>query len=103
MPPLSSATFSRISTDLQEALEALSTLDVVSVLFGADAAVCQDDGSVSASVKFVTQHGDVPLLGVDTSLLVDDANGGVRWGMAYDTCIVRSFGCYTLRRRHEAQ
>lgn len=59
-------------------MEALATIDVISVSFGVNAAVCQDDGSGSASVTFVTQHGDVPLLGVDTSLLVDDANGGVR-------------------------
>lgn len=68
----------QFSIDLKEALEALATVDTVSVAFGAETtAVCQGDGSEVASVTFVTQHGDVPLLVADASLLVDDSNGGV--------------------------
>lgn len=65
------------SADLKETLEALTTIDVVSVAFETGETVCQDDGSEVASVTFVTQHGDVPLLIADASLLVDDSNGGV--------------------------
>ena len=32
-------------------------------------------------MTFVTQHGDVPLIIVDYSLLVDDSNGGVSPGV----------------------
>ncbi|CAM9203672.1 unnamed protein product [Ectocarpus sp. 12 AP-2014] len=64
------------SEDLKETLEALATIDVVSVAFETGDTVCQDDGSEVASVTFVTQHGNVPLLMVDASLLVDDSNGG---------------------------
>ncbi|CAM9684713.1 unnamed protein product [Pylaiella littoralis] len=65
------------SIDLKVALEALATVDTVSVAFRTStAAVCQDDGSEVASVTFVTQHGDVPLLIPDASLLIDDSNGG---------------------------
>lgn len=68
----------RFSIDLKEALEALATVDTVSVAFRTGTtAVCQDDGSEVASVTFVTQHGNVPLLMADASLLVDDSNGGV--------------------------
>lgn len=74
-PPPTSAPW--LSEDLKETLEALATIDVVSVAFETGDTVCQDDGSEVASVTFVTQHGDVPLLMVDASLLVDDSNGGV--------------------------
>ncbi|CAB1118720.1 unnamed protein product [Ectocarpus sp. CCAP 1310/34] len=74
-PPPPSAL--RFSEDLKATLEALATIDVVSVAFETGDTVCQDDGSEVASVTFITQHGDVPLLIVDASLLVDDSNGGV--------------------------
>lgn len=67
----------RISADLKEALQALSTVDEVTVEFATGTTVCRDDGSEAASVTFVTQHGDVPLLVADVSLLFDDNNGGV--------------------------
>ena len=88
---------------------ALATVDVISVSFGLDTAVCQDDASGSASVTFVTQHGDVPLLGVDTSNLVDDANGGVRvFGLFFLSRFRLGTGwwsceCFTLRKSNETQ
>lgn len=65
------------SAELKEALEGLASVDVVSVALGASSAVCQEDGSDVTSVTFVTQHGDVPVLVADISLLIDDSNGGV--------------------------
>lgn len=71
------------SADIKEALEALASIDEVSVAFATGTSVCQQDGSEVASVTFVTQHGDVPLLIADDSLLVDDSNGGVSLSMVY--------------------
>ncbi|CAM9494096.1 unnamed protein product [Scytosiphon promiscuus] len=64
------------SAALKEVLEELATLDVISVALGTSSTVCQEDGSDIMSVTFVTQHGDVPLLVADDSLLIDDSNGG---------------------------
>ena len=50
---------------------------LVSFALGPETTVCQNDGSGVASVTFITQHGDVPLLSTDASNLIDDADGGV--------------------------
>lgn len=50
---------------------------LVSFALGPETTICQNDGSGVASVTFITQHGDVPFLNIDASLLIDDANGGV--------------------------
>ncbi|CAM9276828.1 unnamed protein product [Hapterophycus canaliculatus] len=64
------------SAELKEALEGLATVDVVSVAIETGFTVCQEDGVDVTSVTFITQHGDVPLLLADVSLLIDDRNGG---------------------------
>lgn len=65
------------SSDLEDALESLATLDDVSVAFHTGTSLCTEDGTEVASVTFVAQHGDVPSLTADFGLLVDDGNGGV--------------------------
>lgn len=62
---------------MEEALEALATLDDVTVGFSSGTTVCTENSTEVASVTFITQHGDVPLMTPDVSLLVDDGNGGV--------------------------
>lgn len=59
-------------------MEALATLDDVTVSFSnGTTSVCTENSTQVASVTFITQHGDVPLVTPDVSLLVDDGNGGV--------------------------
>lgn len=87
------------SADIKEALEALATIDEVSVAFATGMSVCQEDGSEVVFITFITQHGDVPLLIADDSLLVDDTNGGVRSWVLLDVCAAMSFpvACHAFR------
>jgi copper chaperone CopZ len=66
--------FDADAEEVEAAIEALYTVDDVTVEFGSGSVFCDTGGSNIAAITFTTQHGDVPTLEVDDSGLT---GGGI--------------------------
>mmetsp|Transcript_20841 Transcript_20841/g.63443 ORF Transcript_20841/g.63443 Transcript_20841/m.63443 type:complete len:684 (-) Transcript_20841:2166-4217(-) len=68
--------------DLTTALEALDTINTVSVSYSVGASLCTSDSSNVVSVEFLSPHGDLPQMTTDTALLFDAAGTAPTMGVA---------------------
>lgn len=63
------------ATEIEAALENLSTITDVDVAFTNGNSVCSVGSSTTTSIQFVTEHGDLPPITADTSNLHDSSTG----------------------------